>query len=344
MVIDRVGNYMRSWGTVGEEVGQFAPNMPQTITISQRGDVWVVSEGHSVAPTNRLYHFDSFGNFLGMVDLSSMNPNLADIRIDFDWATNYLIVVGRTGGINLLDNNGIPTVTKINTDILDVAQPLDVTVAAGSVLVIPTKNEGFLAFTEFGELLDRFGFPYDETRGDAFQPGEYYQPNGVVVGTDSMVYFAETHPQTGFSQVQAFKFSGETVLPLPRPSLQTATTAETTTALSIGGPISFGGTVRGMLSNQSPQHEYTFQAQAGDRIKITMRDVSSDQSLDTFITLLNGNYTEITFNDDGATPLPEGFKGTDSVLSYIIGTSGTYVIRAGRFGGFGEYELTLTKE
>lgn len=344
MVIDRVGNYIRSWGSAGEEVGQFAPNMPQTITITQSGDIWTVSEGHTVSPEKRLYRFDSFGNFLGMIDLETINPDLNNIYIDYNWETAGLVVIGEQGGINLLDENGAPLVTRINEDLLNAAKPFDVTVAAGSVLVIPTENEGFLAFTIFGEILDRFGISYNASRGDAFQPGEYYHPRGIAVGRDSMVYFAETHPDTQFSQIQAFRFSGEGPLPLAQNSPTTIVLQTNGVGLYSGGPIAAGTSVSGTITNQNPQFDYTISLQAGDRVKITLRDISSEQKLDTFITLLNATGNTVATNDDVAPPIPDGLKGTDSVLTYVVGTSGDYTIRVGRFGGLGEYELSVELE
>lgn len=345
MVIDRAGNYMRSWGIAGESPGQFAAAMPQTLAISSRGDVWAISEGHSVAPINRLYRFDSFGNYISMIDLATINPQLASIKMDIDRSSGNLILMGQQGGVNLLDSEGNPIVTRINEELLEAAVPLEVTVAPGSVLVIATEKEGFLGFTAFGELLDRFGFLYDTSRGDAFKPGEYWQPHGLTVGQDSTVYFAETHPQTGFAQVQSFRFSGEGELPLVVRAEAAITSDEAgIDALSVGGPISYGETVRGRLSNQNTYHDYTFEARAGDRLLITMRDISTDQQLDTAITLLDVNYDDVAFNDDATPPIREGWRGTDSVLTFVVGVNGTYIIRAGRFGGMGEYELTLSTE
>ena len=195
--------------------------------------------------------------------------------------------------------------------------------------------------TSIGELLDRFGLSYDATRGGAYQPGEYLMPMGLGISRDSVVYFAETNPTTGFAQMQAFTFSGDGVLAMPGRSPE-VDDSQVDVGTS-GGPISYGATVHGILNNLSPEQDYTFEAFPGDVVLITLRDVSEEQTLDTVLVLLDANQNEIATNDDANNP-PVGFKPTDSVLRFTPGVSGTYVIRVTRFGGNGEYELSLTQE
>lgn len=343
MMIDRVGNFIRSWGNAGEQPGQFAPGMPQTITVTRDGDVWAISEGHSVQPANRLYRFDVNGNLIETIDLGAVNPRLKGARLANQTTINGgLVVVGREGGLNLLDANGQPLVTGIDEALLTEAIPLDVNLTIEENVVVATQNEGFLLMTPLGELVDRFGISYDETRSDAFQPGEYREPAGIAVGQDNTIYFAETHPDTGFAQVQAFRFAGDGNLPLAADGEGAINGGEPgIVASSAGGPITYGQTVRGTITNQNDQHDYTFEAISGDRIVITMQDISGSQSLDPFLYLLDSSGGEVTYSDDVPPPVPQGLRSTDSVIRFLVGVSGTYTIRATRFGGFGEYELSL---
>lgn len=341
MVTDRVGNYVRGWGTAGEQPGQFADNMPQTIAVTRQNNVWAVSEGHSVDPRDRLYRFDSLGNLLETIDLATINPELQGIRLDNNIYTEAIFLVGERGGLNILDSDGSLLVPNVAKDLITDAVPTDIAIGPQELIVISTEYEGFLQFTNLGELVDRFGFPYQSERGGLFQPGEYLSPGGMVIDANGVLYFAETNPDTGSAQVQALEFTGSGTLPLPgRPSPEEGSTAAVTAS---GGEITYGAAVRGLLDNNSPQHDYTFRASAGDRIVITMKDVSQGQLLDTMILLLDVNYNEVVNNDDVNNP-PEGFKNTDSVLHFTPNSAGTFIIRATRFGGSGEYELTLGVE
>ena len=341
MVTDRVGNYVRGWGTAGEQPGQFARNMPQAIAVTRQNNVWAVSEGHSVDPRDRLYRFDSFGNLLDTIDLATINPELRGIRLDNNIYTEAIFLVGERGGLNILDSDGSLLVPNVAKELITDAVPTDIAIGPQELIVISTENEGFLQFTNLGELVDRFGFPYQSERGGLFQPGEYLSPGGMVVDADGVLYFAETNPDTGSAQVQAIQFTGSGALPLPgRPSPNEGSTVAVTAS---GGEIVYGSTVRGLLDNNSPQHDYTFRASAGDRIVITMKDVSQGQSLDTMILLLDVNYNEVVNNDDVNNP-PADFKSTDSVLRFTPNSGGTFIIRATRFGGSGQYELTLDVE
>ncbi len=341
MIIDRVGNLQQTWGIAGDEPGQFAPGMPRTIAVSQSGDVWTASEGHTTAPYNRLYRYDQDGNFIAMVDLSTIHPDLHNVRLDMDLDADRIYVVGEGGGINVLTWRGDRIATGIAADFLTTAVPTDISVSTGGRLVVATANEGFLLMNAAGVVLDRFGFPYDTERGSAFQPGEYAHPGGVTAGPDGItMYFAETHPDTGFAQAQAFTFSGEGNLTLSARTPAITESQGASEELADGGDIVYGDIVIGILNNASNRNDYVFSAQMGDQVVITMRDISVEQNLDTYLILFDANYNRLAENDDvgvTATDLQE----TDSIIRFTFSASGNYVIRAARFGGQGQYELSL---
>ncbi|HLA44320.1 MAG TPA: hypothetical protein VJZ27_12835, partial [Aggregatilineales bacterium] len=345
MIVNRAGQYEYAFGTQGDAQGQFAPGMPRTIAVTRQNEIWTVSEGHTQEPVNRLYKFDRFGNLLKMIDLNTINPELSGVKIDNNLRTSALYLVGETGGLNLLDAEGNPLVTNLGAEIWESTTPIDIAIAPGDDIIIATDSQGFLEFAPSGTLMDRFGIPYEEGRTERFLPGEVRQPAGMVVGVDGIIYFAETNPDSGFSQVQSFRFAGDGVLPLPdRPG-----SGEGVGAVSAldpaagGGDIAYGAVVQGNLNNQYPVHRWYFEGEAGDRLRITMRDISPDASLDTRVSLIDPNQVEIASNDDAGAAAPEGFKESDSVIEFEIRGFGFYTIEAGRFGGRGEYELTLEK-
>ncbi|NJL95476.1 MAG: hypothetical protein HC915_17990 [Anaerolineae bacterium] len=108
-----------------------------------------------------------------------------------------------------------------------------------------------------------------------------------------------------------------------------------------GGNINLGQTVQGALNNNVILHEWFFEGVAGDRIRITMRDITPNQGLDPLLILFNPNRSEIARVDDiGDLPI-EGLRSTDAVIEIDLRATGFYTIQAARFGGRGDYELTL---
>lgn len=351
-VVDRAGNFVRAWGRRGDGEDEFAPNMPRTIAVTPAGDVWTVSEGHGAGIARRLYRFDAVGNLLATVDLGAVNADLADVHIDYNGDTGALFVTGSGGAINVLDADGEPLVVSLAEEVLQGVTPLDIAIAPDDSVIVALAapgldGYGFAEFSVSGRLLDLFGFPYDEARGGEFLHGEYLRPAGLVVGPTGIVYATETNPATGYSQVQAFSFRGDGALPLAREALAGEIGASDA-AFSVdpaagGGALGYGQTVRGALNNRYPAHTYTFEAQAGDRVRITMRDASGEGHLDPLLRLLGRDQRELAVNDDVGTAAPEGFSERDSVLEFALSGPGTYTIEATRFGGRGEYVLTLEK-
>lgn len=112
-----------------------------------------------------------------------------------------------------------------------------------------------------------------------------------------------------------------------------------------GGALTSGQTVRGQITDETPETRYTFEAQAGDTVTITMASLFGD--LDTYLTLLGPNGEVIAENDDYDSQQITLFFGTDSALVGItLPETGTYSILAQRYQTnvgttSGEYELTL---
>lgn len=344
MIVNRAGGFEYGFGTTGDDPGQFAPGMPQTIAVTRKDEIWTVSEGHSAEPTNRLYHFDRWGNLLQMIDLADINPDLHNVRLDNNVSTSALYLIGETGGLNLLDADGNALVTNLGLEVFSTVKPVDIAIAPGDNIIIATEGNGFLEFAPSGALLDRFGFAYDASRTDEFKPGETLQPAGLVVGPNITVYFAETNPTTGFSQIQSFRFTGDGALPLPNRATVAEATTEVVSVLDPaagGGDIDYGATVQGNLNNQYPVHYWVFEGQAGEQVRITMRDISPEQTLDTQLVLQDPSVFDMALNDDMEIAPPEGFRETDSFIEVELKAYGFYTIKATRFGGRGEYELTL---
>jgi hypothetical protein len=350
MVVDRAGNWAWAWGSRGDADGQFAPNMPHTIIVGRGGEVWTISEGHSSGITNRLYKFDAFGNLLLTIDLATINPALSGVRMDNNWATGAIYLAGATGNLNVLDASGEPLVVDLAAEVLKDLRPVDISIAPDENIIVALDAPGldgfgFLELSVAGRLLDVFGAVYDETRGGPFLPGEFLHPAGLIMGPDGTGYWTETHPTTGYTQVQHFIFTGDGALPLGSEMAQgTANVADSGAAADPahgGGTILYGQTMRGSLNNRYPTHRWTFEGRVGDHIVIIMKDASGSGLLDPSLRLLNVQGDAIAANDDVGAVRPDGVGERDALIDYFLPSDGIFTIETGRFGGRGEYILSL---
>lgn len=350
MVVDRAGNWLRGWGERGDGDGQFAPGMPQTLVVVHNGDVWTVSEGHSSGIRNRLYQFDGYGNLRKTIDLATINPDLSGVRLASNPKTGALYLIGAKGNLNVVDANGSPLVVNLAAEVLNGLTPINIAIAPDDNIVVALAapgldNFGLLELSVAGRLLDAFGFPYDTQRGGPFLPGEYLQPAGLVMGPDGTGYWTDSNPANGYVQVQHFTFTGDGVLPLGREMAQgNATVPNSNTASDPahgGGTLAYGQTMRGTLNNRYPVHHWTFEGRAGDHVIITMIDASKSGLLDPELSLKDSEGKEIAANDDVGDIRPEGMAVRDARIDFVLPSDGVYTIDAGRFGGRGDYSLTL---
>lgn len=89
--------------------------------------------------------------------------------------------------------------------------------------------------------------------------------------------------------------------------------------------IAYDESVVGDIDNATPQIEYTFEAQEGDRITIQMD--TTDGELDPMILLLDPAGVQIAFNDDD----PSSDTGNALLQNFEIPADGVYTIVATRF-------------
>ncbi|HLA45631.1 MAG TPA: PPC domain-containing protein, partial [Aggregatilineales bacterium] len=121
---------------------------------------------------------------------------------------------------------------------------------------------------------------------------------------------------------------------------------ETYTTRSIeGGELFSGGTVRGQITDAAPEVRYTFNAQAGNILTLTMASLFGD--LDTYLTVISPGGTILAENDDYDSSQATLFFASDSAITGItLSESGIYTVLAQRYQGQlgdsnGEYELML---
>lgn len=107
-----------------------------------------------------------------------------------------------------------------------------------------------------------------------------------------------------------------------------------------GSALRFGDTVASTITDAEPQIYYTFRAQRGDIITLTMRRDSG--TLDPFLRIVNASRQIIAENDDF------GASRNARIERFTIQQDGQYLIIASRYGGeagqtTGNFLLTLQR-
>ncbi len=130
------------------------------------------------------------------------------------------------------------------------------------------------------------------------------------------------------------------VTPSPTPTLTLTSTVPPTPGAIPSVGINYGAAIEGIINNTTPVLHYTFQAQAGDLVRIRLQSTSGD--LDPFLILLGTGDQEIQRNDDAQTTT------RDSGIETTILADGTYTIVATRYlenegQTAGEFSLSLEK-
>lgn len=101
------------------------------------------------------------------------------------------------------------------------------------------------------------------------------------------------------------------------------------------GPwIRFDESIPGRISDEVPEQQWTFQADAGDVVLIEMR-AADPGSLDPVLALLGPGGSVLTRDDDGG----EGLNAR--IGPFPLATSGDYVIVASSYNGTGSYTLLV---
>ena len=115
-------------------------------------------------------------------------------------------------------------------------------------------------------------------------------------------------------------------------------------AAAVTNTIAIGETVSGAITDDAFRQLWAFEGTAGTSVTITMVDASTTPTLDSYLSLLGPDGTEIASNDDAANTSIGAFNA--QIANQPLAVSGTYTIVATRFGeefgsGTGPYNLSL---
>lgn len=126
------------------------------------------------------------------------------------------------------------------------------------------------------------------------------------------------------------------IIALPFTALAQTTTPPLPTAtprIALYGPLDYGDFVTGSLNEDVPAAIYTFEGRAGERVTITL--TSADFT--AYVVLRAADQQELATAEDSPANQNARIEG------FVLPVDGTYIIRAGAFGGGvkGAYELRL---
>ncbi len=111
-------------------------------------------------------------------------------------------------------------------------------------------------------------------------------------------------------------------------------------SILVAREIEYGATESGRLSAENNyEQSWRFEAQAGDRVLITMRS----EDLDSYLYLYSNEIELLVEDDDSGL----GESGYDAQITYTIPDDGMYFIVAGQFfdeNNAGDYTVTLEKQ
>ncbi len=125
------------------------------------------------------------------------------------------------------------------------------------------------------------------------------------------------------------------------PTLSNDTNSQVVSQIPNAQALTYGQPIRGSVSMTAPFVVYTFEAKAGDKLSISLKNAGGN--LDPVLFLLNANGVQINQNDD----VKPG-EDSNSQIDQTITTDGTYIVVASRYGvelggTSGNFELSVDK-
>jgi len=243
------------------------------------------------------------GDGTGLGDLGGFGDGDADEDKD---ETDDTTDAEPTGDVDLIYGNMVEgEITESSTSI-----PYTFEGNAGDVVTISMTADEDSSLDTYLELLGPDGMLVSENDDG----GEGL--NSLIVG--------QPLPEDGVYTIQATRWGGTGTFVLTIESVEL-------NQISIAN----NQTVTSEINDVTPAEFYAFDGSAGDQISVSMTSTNDFSGLDTLLILRDAEGNEIAENDDGG-------EGVNSLLEFTLPEDGTYVIVATRWGGEGEYELTLT--
>ena len=151
-------------------------------------------------------------------------------------------------------------------------------------------------------------------------------------------------PADGTYTIVATRFQGQVGTSSGEFELSLALVVSGADAQAVSGFITYGGSVRGMITNERPEVRYSFLGGPDDVITITMQRLSGN--LDPYLILQDGRGDVLALNDDARDAEGLGSQDDARITRFLLPMSGSYTAvatRAQEAGGptRGAFSLTL---
>ena len=188
-------DYLREFGTYGEEDGQFI--WPVSIALDSSENVYVADQW-----LNRISIFSKDGDFLGKWGMAGDNDGQMDqpFGITLDGEDNLYLVDSKNNRVQKFSKDGrfLAKWGGAGSGEGQFNLPWGITIDhRGDVYVADWRNDRVQKFTPEGEYLAEFGSP-----GGGI--GEFHRPTGIGVDRDGDIYVADW----GNNRVQVFTSEG----------------------------------------------------------------------------------------------------------------------------------------
>ncbi len=184
--------------------------------------------------------------------------------------------------------------------------------------LLTTAGQGVLLADSNGEIIDSIGLIVATSP----LPGEFVQPRGLAVAPTGTIFVADSDGIFGSvtalsTRVDAGRIGSSTLIP--------------------------GVIVGGILSQDAPAQDWTFNGIAGQVVTFTAIDATGQGTLDVAIRLLAPNEIEEIYNDDQGGEDPIAALDAQ-ITNHILAASGSYKVRVETVAGSGTYQLGMVED
>ncbi len=312
-------------GRTGTDRGAFGAHSPQYFAFGPKGLIYALDENEQGL---RIQVFNRAGEWTATWDLGGSMP-IENPVISSDESGNAYIIGRNTPGITKISTAGRVLTTTLASDVLANSGALSMVVDRVGNFFVATTDQGILNLSADGKLLGVIGEGYDEAAPP--KPGQLGKPVAMTLAEGGRVLYVADIGK--YPQIVAFAINGNAAL-------------NVTAGTHDAGSIIYGQTVSGEIGEKTFIDVYTFEGKSGDFITLTMQP-GDGSKIDPYVELLGLTRQRIAVNDDAKDP--DLGKTTAQIKNYRLPFTGTYTIRATRFGGettttTGTYTLTLTLE
>jgi sugar lactone lactonase YvrE len=182
----------------------FGESSPRRLAAGPDGSVSVIDENVNSDGDDyvRVMHFESDGDLSWTVNLSAIQAHIESPSVAVG-PEGEVYVVGQQGrGFILIAPDGEVLNPDVGNDVIYSVRARDIAAGPGGNVYLATWERGILQLGPLGEELGVYGVPV-EGKGP-YPRGGVYQPEGIAVGPDGVVYYDDWNAD--YAIVSALRF------------------------------------------------------------------------------------------------------------------------------------------